>query len=90
MNSESSVHEVKALNAGALGQRRGTGWGGFWEGVIQDHGTHAHPWHIPVDIWQKPSQYCKVIGLQLKYINYFLKEKTCSSPLGRWLTSNVF
>ena len=26
-------------------------------------GTHVHLWLIPIDIWQKPSQYCKVIIL---------------------------
>ena len=33
----------------------GSGWG-----------THVHPWLIHVDVWQKPLQYYKVIGLQLK------------------------
>ena len=28
--------------------------------------THVYLWLILVDIWQKPSQYCKVIILQLK------------------------
>ena len=43
------------------------GWGG--EGGakrIQDGGTHVHLWLIHVDVWHKPSQYCKVIILQLK------------------------
>ena len=50
------------------------GWGG--EGGrsrVQDGGTHVHPWLIHVDVWQKPPQYFKVTGLQLKYINYFEK-----------------
>jgi len=29
-------------------------------------GTHAHPWLIHVNVWQKPPQYCKVNSLQLK------------------------
>ena len=33
----------------------GSGWGG----------THVSLWSIHVDVWQKPSQYCKVIILQL-------------------------
>ena len=37
-------------------------------GGVQDRGTHAHPWLICVNIWQKPSQYCKAIILKLKYI----------------------
>jgi len=32
-------------------------------------GTHAYLWPIHDDVWQKPSQYCKVIALQLKLIN---------------------
>ena len=37
------------------------GWRGFW-----DRRTHVHPWLTHVDVWQKPTQYCKVISLQLK------------------------
>jgi len=29
-------------------------------------GTYAHLWLIHVDLWQKPTQYCKAIILQLK------------------------
>ena len=35
--------------------------------------TYVYLWLIHVDIWQKPSQYCKVIILQLKIK---LKKKT--------------
>ena len=55
----------RALKAGALGQPRGMGWGGRWEGGSRQ-GTHVHPWLIHVNVWQKPPQYCKVINLQLK------------------------
>ena len=34
------------------------GGGGF-----SRDGTHAHLWPIHADVWQKPSQYCKVITL---------------------------
>ena len=27
---------------------------------------HVYLWLIHIDVWQKPSQYCKVIILQLK------------------------
>ena len=40
---------------GEGGGKGGSGWG-----------THVHPWLIHVNVWQKPPQYCKVIGLQLK------------------------
>ena len=33
-------------------------------------GGHVYLWPIHADIWQKPSQYCKVIILQLKLINF--------------------
>ena len=46
-------------------QRGGEGGGSG----VQDGGTHVHPWLIHVDVWQKPPQYCKVTGLQVKYIN---------------------
>ena len=57
------------LRAGALddpegwdgqgGGRGGSGWG-----------THVHLWLIHVNVWQKPLQYCKVISLQLKLVNF--------------------
>ena len=31
--------------------------------------THVYLWPIHTDVWQNPSQYCKVIILQLKEIN---------------------
>jgi len=37
--------------------------------MVGGGGTHVHLWLIHVDVWQKTSQYCKVIILQLKYIN---------------------
>ena len=33
---------------------------------VQSGGTHVHPWLIHANVWQKPSQYCKVVSLQLK------------------------
>ena len=54
-----------ALKAGALGQPRGMGREGDGR-VVQDVGTHVHPWLIHADIWQKPPPYCKAIRFQLK------------------------
>ena len=42
------------------------GWGGDMGVGVQDGGTHVHPWLTHVNVLQKPSQYCKVISLQLK------------------------
>jgi len=44
------------------------GWdgeGGGREGQDGEH-MYTHPWLIYVNVGQKPSQYCKVIRLQLK------------------------
>ena len=35
-------------------------------GAIAFSGTHVYLWPIHADVWQRPSQYCKVIILQLK------------------------
>ena len=37
-------------------------------------GTRVYLWLIHVDAWQKPSQYCKVIVLQLKIKLNFKKK----------------
>ena len=51
--------------------------------VIQDGGTHMHPWVIRVDIWQKPPQYCKVSIPQLKEIIFLKKKISGISTRGR-------
>ena len=47
-----------------------TAWkGGMrWEmgGRCKREGTYVYLWLIHVDVWQKPTQYCKAIILQLK------------------------
>ena len=64
--------QVQCMKQSTQSQCSGTtqklGWDGGGCGV-QDWGTHVHPWLIHVNVWQKPSQYCKVIILQLKLIN---------------------
>ena len=50
------------------------GWGGRWEGGA-GWGTHVHPWLIPVNVWQNPLKYSKVISLQLNF-----KKKTRYTP----------
>ena len=43
-------------------EKGGSGWG-----------THVHSWLFHVNVWQKRLQHCKVISLQLKFINKKIK-----------------
>ena len=45
-------------------------------GRSKSEGTHVYLWLIHVGTWQKPTQYCKAIILQLKTTKNFFK-KTC-------------
>ena len=54
----------QALGPGALRRPRGIGRRRRWEGG-SGWGIHVKPWLILVGVWQKPLQYCGVIGLQL-------------------------
>ena len=65
----------RVLRADALGWPWGMRWGGRWE-EGSGWGKHVHPWLIHVSVWQNPLQYCKVISLQLKYINNNKKTNT--------------
>ena len=49
----------------ALWQPRQVGWGGRCEGFKRDR-THVSPWLIHCNVWQRPTQFCKAIILQLK------------------------
>ena len=44
----------------------GEGVGGEVGEDFRREGPHVFLWLIHVDIWQRPSQYCKVTILQLK------------------------
>ena len=44
----------------------GAGVGGEVGEDFRREGPHVFLWLIHVDIWQRPSQYCKVMILQLK------------------------
>ena len=66
----------QVLRAGALGRPRGIGWRGRWEGG-SGWGTHVNPWLIPVSVWQKSLQYCKLISIQLIKINGKKKNVHC-------------
>ena len=65
MTSASSMHE--AGHPKPVLWDNPEGWGGEGDGRgVQDGGIHVHLWLIHIDVWQKPSQYWKVIILQLK------------------------
>ena len=52
-------------------------------------GGDIYLWLIHVDAWQKPTQYCKVIILQLKINTFFLKSMSKYVLLSRvWLRLN--
>ena len=72
MTSASSMHEAghpkSVLWANPERWRREEGGRG-----VQDGGTHVYLRLIHVNVWQKPSQYCKAIIFQLKLIS--LKKK---------------
>ena len=52
-------------------------------GEYRREGTHVCLWPIHIDVWQKPSQYCKVLALQLKQM------KTLKTyQIGEFLYSN--
>lgn len=40
---------------------------------------YVYLWLIHVDVWQKPTQYCKAIILQLKMNTFFKKESNAFS-----------
>ena len=52
-----------------------------WDGVgvggrLKREATDIDPWLIHVDVWQKPTQHCKAIILQLKNKqNFFEKDQ---------------
>jgi len=61
------MHEVRRPKPGLWKNPEGWGGEGGVRGV-QDWGTHVYLWLIHVDVWQKPSQYFKLIILQLNYL----------------------
>ena len=57
------------------------GWGGGAGGGRE--GTHVYLWLIHADIWQKPTQYCKAMILQLKTSK--LKKETLEPEALQWI-----
>ena len=65
MTSASSIHEAGHSKMVLWDNQEG--WvGNKVEGGFRMGGAHVHLWLTHVNVWQKPSQYCKVIILQLK------------------------
>ena len=52
---------TQGTQTGALQQPRKVGYG--WD--IKRKGTHVYLGLMDVDVWQKPTQYCKAIIFQL-------------------------
>ena len=44
-------------------------------------GTHEYLWSIHVDVWQKPSQYCKVIILKINKFKINEKGEFTTYPI---------
>ena len=52
---------------------------------VQKEGAYVYLWLIHVDLWQKPTQFCKAIILQLKINKFKIKKKKRSAPGGESL-----
>ena len=52
-------------------------------------GTYVYPWLIHIDVWQKPTQYCKAIILQSKINNFFFKKEHSHMESGKKLLSKM-
>ena len=50
---------MQGAQNGALWQHRGVGSSGRWEEVQEGRTIFIHLWLIHIDVWQKPTQYCK-------------------------------
>ena len=46
-------------------------WGGSWEGVQEGGNIYIPVIHF--DVWQKPTQYCKAVTLQVKINKLIIK-----------------
>ena len=66
------------LNQLSVLQRQGEVGGRF-----RREGTYVHRQLIHVDVWQKPTQYCKAIILQIKINTLEKMTKTCEAVIPR-------
>ena len=69
-------------------QKDGIGWD--VGGKFKRKGTYVYLWLTHVDVWQRPTQYCKAIILQLKISklkkkkNTHEQQKSEGKCKGRW------
>ena len=54
-----TCYMTQGAQPSALGLPLGVGWGGRWKGGSQ--GGPMNLWLIHADVWQKQTQYCKLI-----------------------------
>ena len=53
---------AQGTQSGAL-----TAWMGGWGGrEVWGGGTHTHLWQTHAGVWQRPTQHCRAVILQLK------------------------
>ena len=84
MTSASLMHEAGHPKPVLWDNPEGYGWeGGGREG--SGCGGHISLWLIDVDAWQKQPQYCKVIILQLKEINFKKRKRTGSKKKKKYV-----
>ena len=76
-DSGNSNWDYVTTQRGGMGREKG--------GSFKREGTQVHLWLINVDVWQKPTQFCKAIILQLKnklikkiFFKFQNKINTCS------------
>ena len=50
--------------------------------MFKREGTYVYLWLIHVDVWQKPTQHCKAIILQLKILKNTLFKKIKKKKAG--------
>ena len=77
----------RVLGAGALGWPRGMGWEGGGRGFRM--GNTCIPVADSYQCMAKPLQYCKVISLQLKWINLYKKGTFIQIILLIWKSSRI-
>ena len=60
-------------------------------GRFRREGTYVYLWLIHVDVWRKPTQYCKAFILQLKInkLNYKKQTKKRAPPAAELLLSEA-